>query len=573
VASDEGVYRLRPSDETTGRSARFERLIEARVYELRSQAGDLLVAAEGTLWAVGAGGGVIRLATLAPGRTRFIATTDDSNTVWIDTAAGVQAIRREPDGSWRDDGRVPAERAAQAPRAIAPEKPPRWVLDTAGVRRALQAGQQGALLPRLVQSVTGSPLGLLEETTPEGAEILWVAGRKGLARIETGRVWRAASPFDVQLRASGVRAGESLPRRHPPVEFAFEALRHQLENSVVYQTRLTGYESGWSEWSGERRRSFANLPGGRYTFEVRARDADGVWAQPAAFALTVAEAWWRTRWAWMGYGVVTLAAFAGGVRFRTRALRRRAAELEAVVAKRTEELAHRTEELAQRNVELVRLNQLELDEKIAARLAEEKARLEVLRYQLNPHFLFNTLASISAALPGNESPARTMVERLAEFCRLTLHRADDRDWTTLGEEIELLRSYLEIEQTRWGDLLDVEIVRDPALDGERLPYFLLLPLLENALKYGRATSPDRVGIRLVTRCDPDGRLVLEVANTGEWIEATASKPTSSLGIGLENLRERLSRHYPRRHQLDITAGEGWVSVVLRLAPATFGAEP
>src|SRR5207248_7776476 len=102
--------------------------------------------------------------------------------------------------------------------------------------------------------------------------------------------------------------------------------------------------------------------------------------------------------------------------------------------------------------------------------AEEKARLEVLRYQLNPHFLFNTLASISASLPSGRSTARTMVERLAEFCRLTLHRPDDRELTTLGEEMRLLRAYLEIEQSRWGDLLDVTIACDPALDAERLPH-------------------------------------------------------------------------------------------------------
>jgi LytS/YehU family sensor histidine kinase len=229
-------------------------------------------------------------------------------------------------------------------------------------------------------------------------------------------------------------------------------------------------------------------------------------------------------------------------------------------------VAERTAELERKNTELVRLNGLELDEKISARLAEEKARLEVLRYQLNPHFLFNTLASISAALPGSGSPARRMVERLAEFCRLTLHRADERDWTTLGGEIQLLRSYLEIEQSRWGDLLDVELAHDPALDGENLPHFLLLPLVENALKYGRATSVDRVGLRLVTRRGADGALIVKVANTGEWVEPTGKKIVSSLGIGLDNLRERLVRHYPRRHRLEIAATDGWVTVTLHIIP-------
>ncbi|WP_438479795.1 histidine kinase [Oleiharenicola lentus] len=564
VASDDGVYRLVASDETSGRAAYFERLLDARAYDMRSQADALVVAVEGALFASGANGTLVRVAELAPGRTRLLAVPGDPAAVWVSTSAGIYAVRRQTNGSWRDEGLLSAKQAAQLPQAQAEARLARWLLDTAGVRRAPSGKTDGALLPRLVTSVTGSPLSVFEEIASDGTEIVWVAGLKGLARVETARVFRKPTPFAVQLRATGANPGERLPRRHAAIEFSFEALRHQLENSVVYQTRLAGYESEWSEWSPVRKRGFAALPGGSYRFEVRARDADGNLAQPAVFALTVAEAWWRTGWAWAGYLVVSAAAVAGLVRFRTRALRLRAAQLEAVVAKRTLELAQRTEELALRNAELVRLNQLELDEKISARLAEEKARLEVLRYQLNPHFLFNTLASISAALPLDESPARTMVERLADFCRLTLHRADERDWTTLGEEIELLRAYLEIEESRWGDLLDVEITSDPALEHERLPHFLLLPLVENALKYGRATSPDRVGIKLATHRDTDGALVLEVANTGAWIEPAEEKTVSSLGIGLENLRERLGRHYPRSHWLDIAAADGWVKVTLRV---------
>jgi LytS/YehU family sensor histidine kinase len=90
--------------------------------------------------------------------------------------------------------------------------------------------------------------------------------------------------------------------------------------------------------------------------------------------------------------------------------------------------------------------------------------------------------------------------------------------------------------------------------------------VENALKYGRATSPERVGLRLAARREGDGALVLEVANTGEWIEPTADKSVSSLGIGLENLRERLARHYPHSHRLDITQVDGWVTVTLHILP-------
>lgn len=440
-----------------------------------------------------------------------------------------------------------------------------WVGGAEGIHRVSRDGRTQTL-PNFVRATVGAVQRLREEAGPAGP-VLWVGGATGLARIEVARVFADTVPFVTQLTATNVREGERLPPEHPELVFDFSAARLRATSVVVYQTRLAGVEKAWSEWSQKRSRSFTRLPSGRYRFEVRARDSDGVITLPASLMFGVQSPWWGSWWAISGYGVAALVLIGGVVRFRTRALRWRAEQLEVVVAKRTEELAHRTEELAQRNAELVRLNQLELDEKISARLAEEKARLEVLRYQLNPHFLFNTLASISAALPVDDSPARTMVERLADFCRLTLHRADERDWTTLGEEIELLRAYLEIEQSRWGDLLDVEIVCDPALNAERLPHFLLLPLLENALKYGRATSPDRVGIRLATSRDADGALVLAVANTGEWIAAAEKKTVSSLGIGLENLRERLVRYYPRAHRLDIASADGWVAVTLRLTPA------
>jgi hypothetical protein len=473
----------------------------------------------------------------------------------FETVAAPPGLDLRPKTSAPETG-VLAECPAHDPAA--PDA--RWVARADGVELVENGGQSRRRLPKLVGLAVGQVTCLLEEAAP-GGRVLWIGGARGLVRVELARAFPPPVPFDVMLTAVGVHAGERLVPKHAPLRFDYVALRVQIAGEVSYQTRLTGFERHWSGWTAERARGFTRLPAGAYRFEVRARDVDGVTSPVAAMAFSVRPPWWFTWWAWLGYTVAGAGLIVAWVRHHTRALRRRATELEAVVAARTAELARQ-------NAELVRLNQLELDEKITARLAEEKARLEVLRYQLNPHFLFNTLASISAALPAGPAPARAMVERLADFCRLTLHRADERDWTTLGGEMKLLRAYLAIEQSRWGDLLEVEIVCDDALAGEHLPHFLLLPLLENALKYGRATSPDRVGLRLVVRRDEAaGELVLEVANTGEWVEPAAMKPGVSLGIGLENLRERLRRHYPRAHRLDIMRADGWVSVVLRIRSA------
>lgn len=437
-----------------------------------------------------------------------------------------------------------------------------WLANADGIYRAPNDGSSIRRLPHLVLATSGTVSRLYEETGPDGA-VLWIAGTQGLVRVKVADAFPAPVPFQTLLKARGVAEGTRLPPDHDPLGFSFVAPRHEFTDAVTYRSRLIGLESDWPAWSTERKRSFTRLPAGDYRFEVQAQDGDGQLSAPGALSFAVLPPWWLTTWALLAYVVSGAGLVAGLVRWSTHALHQRAARLEGLIAERTAELAHQ-------NTELVRLNQLELDEKISARLAEEKARLEVLRYQLNPHFLFNTLASISSSLPSGPNLARTMVERLAEFCRLTLHRKDDRDWTTLGEELHLLRAYLEIERSRWGDLLEVEIECEPALADERLPHFLLLPLVENALKYGRATSPDRVGLRLVARRGSDGGLILLVANTGEWIEPATRKSVSSLGIGLDNLRERLLRHYPRTHQLDIAHADGWVTVTLRLAPFRAG---
>ena len=592
AATGEGLFRLVPADEA-GRTAHFERIFNRPVSALASHPAGLLALSFGGVLTQ-TQDGFSPVARLSSEGGVLLRSKRDPERIWVGTTRELRSLHHGPNG-WNDEGPVPG--FAENCRALSEATDGAlWVatidhgffrLDVAGEKRnapqverhaggpgvaeplgadvaagwagdaIVTANREAQRLPHLVLATLGTVHQRYEENGPDGA-VLWVAGANGLARIETTPAIPPSVPFATQLHARTLHDGDRLPPEHGPITFEFLAPRQRPTSAVSYQTRLVGLEREWSEWSIKRTRDFSRLPPGRYRFSVRARDAEGIVTPPAEIGFAVLPPWWATAWAIAGYAAVGLGVIAGVVQTRTRALRRRAEHLEGVVTQRTAELA-------QRNLELIRLHRLELDEKISARLAEEKARLEVLRYQLNPHFLFNTLASISASLPEGRSTARTMVERLADFCRLTLHRSDDRDWTTLGEELELLRAYLEIEQSRWSDLLSITLASDPALDAERIPHFLLLPLVENALKYGRATSQERVGFRLTTRREPDGAMVFEVSNTGEWIEPTGKRSTSSLGIGLENLRERLLRYFPRQHQLTFSHVNGWVTVTLRLA--------
>jgi len=531
AATGEGVYRLIPLDEATGGAARFERIANYPAYSLLSHPAGLLVLGYADLWVQTAAG--FRVVAKTPaGGGRLLHSAHDPDRIWVRGAGALRSLRYVA-GGWREDATAeaaPVERADDDGRAIP--------------------------TPALVRQAVGAVSQVREEKR-DGGDVLWICGANGLVRVDRTREFSDPGPFATFLTAASVPEGARVPRDRSGLRFGYVALRHQIADGVTYQTRLDGYDREWSPWSTARERVFTDLPPGRYRFETRARDADGRLATAAASGFAVLLPWWLTLWAELAYAVIAAGLIVGVVQIRTRALRRRAARLERVVEERTAELATK-------NTELARLHQLELDEKIAARLAEQKARIEVLRYQLNPHFLFNTLAAISAELPASGSAAQAMVERLAEFCRLTLHRSDDGEHTTVGEEIRLLRTYLEIEQSRWGDLLEVEIACDPELDPERLPHFLLLPLVENGLKFGHATSPDRVGLRLAARREPGGGMVFEVANTGEWIEPAEKKNVASLGIGLDNLRERLARHFPRSHELTVSCANGWVTFILRI---------
>ncbi len=399
------------------------------------------------------------------------------------------------------------------------------------------------------------------------ADKLWISGQAGLVRLDLTR-WREAAaepPPVVSLRSVEAGAGQRLPlagawdlpytRRSLSVRFAAPALAGDA--AAVYESTLDGSGEPVVTTDGQPQREFSALASGHYTLRLRARSGDGRWSAPLAVAFTIRPPWWFSGWAWAAYAVLVLLLVAAFVRWRLAALRHRAAQLEATVAVRTEELR-------KTNLELVRLNQLELDEKIAARLAEEKARLEVLRYQLNPHFLFNALTSVCAQLPPSLSGARDMIERLTDFCQMTLFRPANDESPTLGQEMKMLRAYLDIEQTRWGDLLEVVVDVEAAAGDTKIPSLLLLPLVENALKYGQATTRDKLRVRLFAQRLPDGGVRIEVANTGRWVAPTERGVVPSLGIGHENLRQRLQRYYPNAHEFGTVAAEGWVTVWLVL---------
>lgn len=185
-----------------------------------------------------------------------------------------------------------------------------------------------------------------------------------------------------------------------------------------------------------------------------------------------------------------------------------------------------------------------------------QARLETLRYQLNPHFLYNALNSIEAL--SREAPTRIpeTVRRICDCLRYALYPKKG-GMATLEQELQAVESYLRVERLRFEENLLVNTDVDDAARAAGVPEFLLQPLVENAIKHGMKTS--EMPLRVVIRAGcADGMLELEVRNTGHWL--TKADEATSGGVGLENLRRRLDLFYPNSHRLKTSEEAGWVSV-------------
>jgi hypothetical protein len=170
------------------------------------------------------------------------------------------------------------------------------------------------------------------------------------------------------------------------------------------------------------------------------------------------------------------------------------------------------------------------------RAALQQARLTALRYQLNPHFLFNTLNAIStlaADLGAHE--AEEMIARLADFMRASLSSSMDGSITLAGE-LETTQAYLAIESVRFGERLVVDYLCQPNLSDALVPCLILQPLVENAVKYGVSRSKQPVHVRISARADQK-ELILTVEDDGCC--SSAKPPKAGAGVGLKNVAERL----------------------------------
>lgn len=197
---------------------------------------------------------------------------------------------------------------------------------------------------------------------------------------------------------------------------------------------------------------------------------------------------------------------------------------------------------------------------LEARLAQ--TQLQVLRMQLHPHFLFNTLHAISALVHKAPKAAEHMISRLSDLLRLTLENSSSQE-VALREELEFLKHYLDIEQTRFGDRLRMKLdIRPDTLDGS-VPSLILQPLVENAIRHGIA--PRKEGGRVEIRSRRSGeKLMIQVYDDGLGIRGTQESIMKN-GFGLSNTVERLKHLYGEEHRFKLrNAEQGGTLVTLEI---------
>jgi LytS/YehU family sensor histidine kinase len=170
-----------------------------------------------------------------------------------------------------------------------------------------------------------------------------------------------------------------------------------------------------------------------------------------------------------------------------------------------------------------------------------QSQLEALKMQVHPHFLFNTLHSISALLSKDTEGARKMITRLGDFLRLTLENSGSME-VTLQQEIEFLNGYLEIERIRFQDRLTTEIRVDPEVLDVRVPNLILQPIVENAMRHAIGNS--KSGRVEVTAAPRNGVVRIEVKDNGPGIQAEQLlEARHGRGLGLANTQARLAGLY------------------------------
>jgi ligand-binding sensor domain-containing protein len=316
-----------------------------------------------------------------------------------------------------------------------------------------------------------------------------------------------------------------LSYRHSVFSFEFAALNYANSEQNRYAYKMEGFDQDWIQAGNRRFAVYTNLNPGTYTFRVKAANNDGRWnEQGVAIRIRILPPFWQTLWFRL-----LLLLVAGMVVYHFMDYQKQ-----------------------KRNA-------------LKAMALANEAQLKLLRYQMNPHFLFNAHNSIRSMIHIDKDRAWQMITELSEFFRYTLMNFN-KLYASLDEELKALNSYLHIEKIRYRDSLEVTFEVDDAARSCLIPAFTFQPLVENAIRYGMRTGPLPLRVAVVVRYRK-GVLSIDVSNTGRLHSPREREPNGEPalhGTSLENIRQRLEIMFKNRYSFRLYEQDGWVHARIRI---------
>jgi two-component system, LytTR family, sensor kinase len=196
---------------------------------------------------------------------------------------------------------------------------------------------------------------------------------------------------------------------------------------------------------------------------------------------------------------------------------------------------------------------------LSARLSD--AQLNALKMQIHPHFLFNTLNSITTLIHEDAEAADLMLTRLSDFLRMTLKNSGEAV-VPLKKELNFVKTYLDIEKVRFDERLTVEIITDSSISAVKIPNLILQPIVENSIKHGLSNKKSN-GVLQITAKKIKNRLIIEIADNGQGLDKDFCLDTST-GLGLSNTYARLQQVYGTDFSFKISGNDTGTSVKIDL---------
>lgn len=196
----------------------------------------------------------------------------------------------------------------------------------------------------------------------------------------------------------------------------------------------------------------------------------------------------------------------------------------------------------------------------AKNLARE-AKLEMLSYQLNPHFLFNALNTIMALIDYDKEQAREIITDLSDYLRYSLNNSKKKE-VTLEEEFNSVLDYLKIQKKRFKDKIEIKTELDEKIKKRKIPVFIIHPLVENAVKHGTETCKDILKLSVSIK-EIENKIIVEVKNSGRIIK-TPENHDNGTGTGLSNTIKRISLLYGEGYGVDLSEKDGMITCRMKL---------